>query len=436
MAFWLALAGTLLAEAYVLRRLRFDAATVALVLSSTLLNVSYLGYTSVDDRNYDGSSHLEYIQTLANGSLPRADACGACGHPPLYYALAAAWSKLTAPWELGLQSLSLLLSFGFVVVALLILRSGGLRPWAFRFGAALIVFWPSSVIHSVRVHNDALASLSMLTAMYFTAQWDARGRAAHFWAALAACALALLTKATGYTVAVTLLLFATLPLRSSEPARRRIQPLVIAAFVLATAAALPAVLRDSRAPRTACQQVLGTACDGRYVPAAADRPRRFLYFDAVDFVRRLDTLPRDAEHDYFLNRFAKSSLFGVMPLGDELSDRRHQALGAVMSAALLAMVAFCVLSLRWLRAEQLRKYRVYLASSALMFGFLVAFRLRAPNEFHEDFRHVFPALVPFCWGYAALVQRARARWKAFHCVGVALGATMVVASVGFFLKLP
>src|ERR1041384_3168101 len=133
MAFWLALVATLVAEAYVLRRLRFDDAAVLLVLSSTLLNVSYLGYTSLDERNYDGSSHLEYVQTFAqSGRWPVADACGACGHPPLYYALAAAWSKLTAGWaplEPGLQWLSLLFSFGFVVFALLILRSCGLRAW-------------------------------------------------------------------------------------------------------------------------------------------------------------------------------------------------------------------------------------------------------------------------------------------------------------------
>jgi len=95
MAPWLALAGTLIAEAYVLRRLRFDYVIVALVLASTLLNVSYLGYTTIEERNYDGTSHLEYLRTIAERwSLPGADACGACGHPPLYYLLGAAWSKV------------------------------------------------------------------------------------------------------------------------------------------------------------------------------------------------------------------------------------------------------------------------------------------------------------------------------------------------------
>ncbi|MET0792087.1 MAG: hypothetical protein ABW061_11250 [Polyangiaceae bacterium] len=101
--------------------------------------------------------------------------CAACSHPPLYYAFAAIWSKTVLlgswmPLELGLQWLSLLLFFAFIVVSLLIIRSCTERATTLRLAAALIVFWPSSVINSVRVHNDALASPLMLAAMYFTAQ--------------------------------------------------------------------------------------------------------------------------------------------------------------------------------------------------------------------------------------------------------------------------
>ena len=48
-----------------------------------------------------------------------------------------------------------------------------------------------------------------------------------------------------------------------------------------------------------------------------------------------------------------------------------------------------------------------------MFAFLVAFRVRAPNEFHEDFRHIFPALVPLCLGYVKVFERLGAfLWEA------------------------
>lgn len=441
MSFWIALSVTLVAELYALRRLRFDALVLTLVAASTLLCVSYLGYTSVGERNYDGEAQIEYVELISrHARLPDLDACGPCGHPPLYYALGALWAKTVLaggwlPLPLGLQWLSLVLFFGFALVTLLILRSSGAGPWTLRLAAALVLFWPSSIINSVRVHNDALASVLMLSAMYFIARWDWQGRPAYFYAALATSGLALLTKATGYTVAATLLFFTLLRLRSGGKWRERLPHCAIALVVLAACALLATSFRDSRSSKNVCQHVLGHACDGRYIPTVVDRPKRFLYFDVADFVGRLDTAPIDPERDYFLNRLAKSSLFGVMPLGDELGDQRHQRLGMMMSVLLLVMVASCLLGLPvLLRGARLRKYRVYLVTSAMMLLFLVAFRLRAPNEFHEDFRHIFPALVPFCLGYAGVVEHVARYSKALRAAGFSLGAAMVLASAAFFFR--
>ena len=84
---------------------------------------------------------------------------------------------------------------------------------------------------------------------------------------------------------------------------------------------------------------VGACLDSRYVPAVVDRPSRFVRFESTAVRAGIDTLPDDPEHDYFLNRLATSSLFGVMPLGDELAGPRHQTLAVVMSVLLLAMVA-------------------------------------------------------------------------------------------------
>lgn len=429
-------------EVFVLRRLRFDWHIVAIVLAGLVAHVDYLAYTSVGERNYDGSSHLEYIESIAqHGRLPDVFACGPCGHPPLYYALAALWSKVVRvggwmPLELALQWLSLLLFFGFIVFSLLIVRSCTERAATQRLAVALIVFWPSSIINSIRVHNDALASLLMLAAMYYVAQWDTKGRTCDFFAALTASALALFTKSSGYAVATTLVLFAGLRLCSMKLQRENIRLFVGAVLVLASVALLAVGVRESREPTTLCQKVLGHACDGRYVPQIVDRPSRYVYFDVPDFVRRIDTLPDDPQHDYFLNRLAKSSLFGVIPLGDEFARGRDKALAAVMSSLLLTMLTLCVAALPFMRNVDLRKYRAYVGAGAIMLAFLVAFRIRAPNEFHEDFRHIFPALVPFCLGYALIVERLGRFSKALRLAGVAIGVGMAISSVVFFARLP
>ncbi len=438
MSLWIVLTCTVIVEAYVLRRMRFDWYIVAMVLAGTVLCVDYLTYTSVAERNYDGASQIWYVQFIAEHlRLPEVYACGPCGHPPLYYALAALWSKVAlaggwVPFELGLQWLSLLLFFGFVVVSLMIFRSSTDRPSTLRLAVALIVFWPSSIIHSVRVHNDALASLLMLAAVYFIAQWDRQGRTRDFFAALAASALALLTKSSGYAVATTMILFTVLRLRSTGWQPAAIKRCATAIVVLVGVAVLAAGVRESRRPTTLCQKVLGHACDGRSRPPVPDTASRFVSFDAPSFVRRIDTEPSDP----FLNRLAKSSLFGFKTLGDEFDSERHRTLAELISVLFLAIVAICLTGLPFMRRASFWKYRAYLGAALIMLIFLVAFRIRAPNGHHEAFRHIFAVLVPFCLAYVTSVERLGRCSKVLHGVGLFIVLSMVVSSVAFFVRVP
>jgi hypothetical protein len=434
---WILLGCTIALQFAVLRRLEFDGITTAIVLTGTVLCFDYLTYTSISERNFDGSSHVEYVQFVKqHWRVPDERACGVCGHPPLYYALAALWSKVMLiglPLELGLQWLSLLLFFGFVVFALLIFRDTASTRLTSWLATALVVFWPSSIINSVRVHNDALASLLMAATIYFTARWDQYGRARDFSLALTASALALLTKSSGYAVAA--ILVATLLLRlfsRQEPASRVARRGSVAVLVLALAGFLAVGLRDAQGPRTLCQTVLGSACRGRYVPPLPDTLDRFISFDPFDFVRRIETAPLDP----FLHRFLKSMLFGVQPPGDEFSGPPYAIWAAIMSLLLLVMLTVCLIAALSLPSASLRKYRVYLASPVILFIFLIAFRLRVPNEFHEDFRHIFPALVPFCLGYVKAVERLGRRSKVLYSAGVAVGLLMVSSSIAFFVRLP
>ena len=438
MAVGILLTCTIAFELFVLRRLRFDAVVVGIVLAGTFLYVDYLTYTSVGQRNYDGASHLEYIQSIASTlRMPEVFSCAVCGHPPLYYALGALWVKTAlaggwVPLELGLQWLSLLLFFGFVVFSLLMIRSCTVQAATLRMSAALVVFWPSSVINSVRVHNDALASPLMLAALYFTAEWHKTRLSRHFAAAVVVSGLALLTKASGYAVATTLLLVAASRLRSAEGRLLAIKQFVSATLVLGTTGLLVTTLRTSRMSRTPCQLLLGSACNSRYVPPLPDSPSRFLSFHLRDFVGRLDTIPEDP----FLNRFAKSSLFGVAHLGEPFTTPYHELLARWLSCGLLAMVSVCLCGTLLLGKVWLRKYRVYLVSVAIMVLFLLAFRLRAANEYHEDFRHIFAALVPFCMCYAAVVANSSRYSKLLSRAGTALALLMIVCSLAFFLRVP
>jgi hypothetical protein len=451
MTYGIAIACTAIIELCVLRRLRFGWFIVALVLAGTLVETNYLAYTSVYERNYDAPSHLLYIDAIAEHlRLPTESICTACGHPPLYYALAALWSKVVLaggwiPREMGLQWLSLLLSFGFVVFSLLILRLFTERPATMRLAAALVVFWPSTIIHSVRVHNDALASTLIIASMYFIAQWDRQGRHRDFYAAVAASALALLTKSTGYTMVAALLVVAAWRVISRWKPREGFQTrfdresvklCAIATLVLFGAALLAVAFRGPVYPFALCSKVLGHACDIMPEWFVGNKPINYFYFDLRGFVRDTSSLAYPPSQDYFFNGLAKSSLFGIMPLGKDFEGEPYKSLAVFISLLLLVMVAACVVVLPFIRSVNWQKYRALVASSASMLILLVAFRILIPTPFHEDFRHIFPILVPFCLLYAKVVERL-SRWSGgLHKAGIALGLLMIASSAAFFVRVP
>jgi hypothetical protein len=199
--------------------------------------------------------------------------------------------------------------------------------------------------------------------------------------------------------------------------------------VLAVAGALAVRLRDSG--QTLCQTLLGRACYGRYVPPVADTLGRFTSFHPNDFLSRIDTVPTDP----FLNGFLKSILFGVAPLGQDFGSVRYGMIASVISLLLLVMIAVCLIGALQLRAASLRNYRVYLAASLILFMFLVGFRVLAPNEFHEDFRHIFAVLAPFCLGYAKTVTRLGRYSKVLFYGGVAVALAIAVSSLAFFVRI-
>jgi hypothetical protein len=442
MTYLILIASTAAIELCVLRRLRFGWFIVAIVLAGTLVDVSYLAHTSIFERNYDAASHVLYIDEIAEHlRLPPVSVfCTACGHPPLYYALAALWSKVLLaggwiPREIGLQWLSLLLFSVFVVFSLLLLRSTIERPATLRLAAALVVFWPSSIINSVRVHNDALASTLMIASMYFIARWDWQGRRRDFCLALTASALAMLTKATGYAMAATLLLVAGLRLRSARLDRESVKQFVAAALVLASAALLPVAFRQSMYPHTLCQRVLGRACDVPREYFVGNQPINYLCFDLQDFLSSTSSLAYPPRQDYLLNGLAKSSLFGVMPLGKDFEGAPYKSLAVILSLLLLAMAALCVVVLPFMRTARWQRHRALIGASASMLVMLVAFRILVPTPFHEDFRHIFPILVPLCLLYAKVVERLQ-RWsEVLYKAGIVLGLLMVASSVVFFVRI-
>jgi len=194
--------------------------------------------------------------------------------------------------------------------------------------------------------------------------------------------------------------------------------------------------RKSMPPHTLCQKVLGRACDVPRESFVGNRPINYLGFDLQDFASGTSSLAYPPREDYFWNGLAKSSLYGVMPLGKDFEGARYDRLAVVMNLLLLAMAAVGLVALPFVRPLHWRSYRVLVLACASMLILLLALRIRVPTPFHEDFRHIFPALVPLCLLYAKVVERL-GRWSAWlYQAGVALGLLMIASSIAFFVRLP
>jgi hypothetical protein len=161
----------------VLRRLECDSGTVGLVLGGIAVYVGYLSYTELTERNVDALIELDYIRFIAEKwRSPPPDYCSVCHHPPLYFLSAAVFSKLVGvtrllSFETGLQAWSLVCFAGFVTFSILTIRRFTSRPGVIHLATALVVFWPGSILTSVRVHNDILVSALMAGALFFTVKW-------------------------------------------------------------------------------------------------------------------------------------------------------------------------------------------------------------------------------------------------------------------------
>jgi len=447
---WAPPAGALLL--LVLRWLRFDTGTTAIFLAAYALYLAYLSYTGFVERNYDGLAQVEYIRyLLEHGAYPPSTQCFVCHHPPLYYALSAipyAFFDRTRvlPPETGLQLFSLALFFVFLIFSVQLVRRFTADVRRIRLAAALVAFWPLSIINSVRVHNDTLVTTLMVIAVYFAVCWHQQNRQRDLLLAGAAVALALLTKSTAYVVVATLFALIGYRLLVSPDRRRQLARAFVVLAMIGVAMVVNklrmSMSEDQTSPATTsrgvlCQKLLGPACDIYPASWVEDDPSHYLWLDVRRFVAE-PYLNYDRDHvrrQNFLNHLVKSSLFGTQYFVDdpETAYALNVKIAKIANALLLGMMGYLLLALAHLDRRRLRGYGVVLLTTALFVAFAVAFGLLLPAPHHCDFRHIFPVLPLVSLAYASAVGFFRVRRPWLGHVGFALAGLLLALSIFYFL---
>jgi hypothetical protein len=418
--------------------------TVAVLAVALATYGAYSTYTSYGERNFDGDEQLAYVRHVAlRGALPSRDACFVCHHPPAYYLVAAGAHRLfdavpiVTPTK-GVQLLSLALAGAFAVFGALTLRRLEPPPGDLALGTALIACWPYTILNSARLHNDVLLASSLAGSLYFLVCWYQRGGGWSLWASVLLSLLAVVTKANGYVMVLTIL--ATVAVRTSVLLADRGQRRIVFGAVLALVIGAGTFALVHGRGELGARPMLGTAADiGRH-EWVENEPRSYLTFDVRDYLTEPYVFARRDEggRQRYWNHLFKSSLFSTHNLepDGETGHRFNRGLAWVMSPLLLVLLAIPLarlLLVPW--RGWVQRYFPLVALSALLLLAHIAFKARVPAAHHNDFRFVHPVLVPFACAFALGADALKDRSIRLANLARATGWSFAALAVLYFLPL-
>jgi hypothetical protein len=419
-------------------------ASIAVLIGGLLCCCLYLSYTGPTERNLDAGPHLYYVRYVAEHlALPPRAACTVCHHPPGYYVVAAVVLRalvLTGwpdPW-LGLQILSLALFSVFLACAALTVQrlapEGAPRLWA----TALVAFWPSGILGSVRVSNDVMVWAIGGGALLCLVKWYQERSARALWGAAALVVLGLATKASAVALAGLVVAVVALAAWRAPDRRGLVRAAAPAVALVLLACALQGVVRRERSGSFA-GDVLGSAYEINPAWRTPRTARYYLTFDPADFVARpYATVPLlgggggGGEPTYW-NHLLKSSLLGTRRATLDPAEREPSEIARAMNALLLAMLAYLAIG-QLAGVRRPSPERAFAAVATLVFvAAALGFHLLVPYGFHADFRFIHPVVVPLAALYVQAAAQVGERARGLRALGYALAGLMVALSVAYFL---
>lgn len=349
------------------------------IVAGLTILAAALRFATIGMQSYHHDEIVTASRVLRDGFWHAMDAVGFSeSAPPLYYAIAWAWTQLTGTGEVGLRSVSAIAGIATVPVAYLLGAELGSRR-AGIFAAALVAVNPMLLWYSQEARGYALfVLLTAISLLYFVRALDrGRRRDSLGWGIASALALA-----THY----------------------------FAAFPIA-AEALWLLRRRGRQS--------GGAFPGLWVAGAGALLLAPLVIHQASFKHAEWISNLSLGHRLWEAGFT----FAVGETGDIIARPEHPLLGlvpALVAIASLALVFFCG------QRRERRATVLLLAVAAVTFAVPVAIGLLDPSKDYVLARNLLPALVPLLVALAIGFTLPAARRR-----GAALAAVLVVYSLGF-----
>jgi hypothetical protein len=410
---------------------------VMAVLGAALLVLTlYWAATPCVVRDYDvlfrgETGHFDYVAYVAeHWELPRPDKGWEYYQPPPYYvggALALRWAdrlRLSEPDALQAYSLSLWLVF-LTASAATFQRALGRSRWRTLLATAGLAFWPSSIIHSIRIGNDAALYATAAISTWLMFRWWRSGRRLHLVGMALAIAAALLSKSSAAALvaaAGALLVLRLLRKRRWRHLRRWGDSALAGAIV--TIGVLLSVGRNvwyRLHGQVSSWLIVGTINAKLRVP---NTWRSYVPLDVPAFLSSPWVDPWDdaTGRTNFWNYLFRSALTGEF----KFDGAWRADIAIVWGAVLLCLLLLLALRLHPLRIRKTVLWREapWIMLAVAWVASLLVCRALSPYSSQGDFRFIVPVLVVFV---LACVRRGR--------LAQALLSVIVLTSAAFFATL-
>jgi len=385
---------------------------ILLLLAGILLRLAYLSYTDFDARTFDvvlHSGHLDYIKMIANEfRLPNPTQGWEYHQPPLYYALGAIFYKfadLTGVVNkytlLQLFSLSTFIIFLFYSIKTLALVIP--HRWMLFFATMLLVFWPSGIIHSIRLGNDVLFYALFAISFYYMLLWQRNEKA--LWITVLFASLALITKANGIILFGIIGILLLIQLIQTRSFRSILRPLTLVivffaiAFTINFADNIYYALQGN-GEDWLVSNVVNTINHKLFVSNSFDN---YVYFDLKTYLKEpyIDAWNDQYGRQYFWNYLFKSSLFSEFFFKTPIQI----LLASLISLLSLSIFVYIGLAIATLSKAELLEAKPFLLVIFLSLAALLAYRIKIPVACNTDFRYIFPILIAMGYFYSLALHK-------------------------------
>jgi hypothetical protein len=447
---------------YILSCFISNRAVVLIILGGFLIRILYFLVTPYGTRTHDVEGHIPYIEyILQHWSIPPRDSGWESYQPPLYYFAAALVYK--AGELLGVQStyilyrlvqfFSLLLSMGFLFFALSVIRNiaahlPGFHPagataesgkrqmktdWFIALVLGLITFWPSNIMHSVRIGNDVMFYFLYALGLMFLVKWYYDNTDKNLFLSFIFTTLCFITKANA------LILYGIIGIiyiwKFFMDKNRKIKPYVIRTAILLVIFAVGFWITFGAA---VAEKIKGTS-EHFMVPnignvggqEVGNHLKNYVWFDLPEFINAPYTDPWGDKggRQYFWNYLFKTGLVGEF----QFDTPFHRMLSIILSDLFLVMLVFTLGGMVLFLRKEWKKHLILLLNLILLIIAAILFRISIPASCSNDFRYILPVLISFCFFYGYTMSYCRRKgWKELEFAGYLLAILFVITS-GLFI---